>query len=178
MNDILEIIKSDKSLADLLESFSDFIISKEAQDSKDYLFYTKEPYTIFATDGGGGTFGFIGDYNSGAIGYVSSEGESGKIADSLEELFKIITYYPYFWHNIIRFYKVHEKDGLKKFIEECENEIKEDCPDYYDNQNQISKKLSINKEDKLLEQLITALLDEPKFIVYSSEDDNPSDVLL
>lgn len=49
MTEKLRLIKQDSELMNTLEMFSDFIISTSHIDSKDYLFYTKDNYTIFAT---------------------------------------------------------------------------------------------------------------------------------
>lgn len=176
----LELIKSDTTLLNLLEEFCDFIICTTSVSSEEYLFYSKEPYTIFATDGSGGTFGFIGnnDKENLPIGYVSSEGESGKISDNIDQLLSLISFYPYFWIDLIRFYRENKNNGLHEYIVECENEIKEDNSHYCNIQTTITNKLSLKKNDKIMDNLIQSLSDTSNFIVYSIEDNNPSKHLL
>lgn len=176
----LETIQSDHDLLNSLEDFCDFIICTETSCTEDHLFYSKKPYTIFATDGAGGTFGFIGDpnENTASIGYVSSEGQSGKIASSLDEFLSLIIFFPYFWHDLISFYKDHKSNKLLDYILECENEIKADHPDYDTIQTTIAAKLALNRTDQLIDHLIQSLLETPGFIVYSTQDDSPSENLL
>ena len=180
INEKLQIIESDKSLANLLEEFCDCIILKENEKEEDYYFYTKEKYQIFATNGAGGTFGFIGDndINSSPIGYVSSEGESGVIANNINDFLSLIVFFPYFWSDAIRFYSENKEDGLAEYILACENEIKEDYPNYYDIQNKIATKLSIRKSDRIMEVIIATVESEPKFMTYSIEDNNQCKQLL
>ena len=180
INEKLQIIKSDESLTNLLEEFCDCITLKENETEEDYHFYTKEKYQVFVTNGGGGTFGFIGDndINTSPIGYVSSEGECGKIANNINDFLSLIVFFPYFWSDAIRFYSENKEDGLAEYMLACENEIKEDNPNYYDTQNEIATKLSIRRSDGILEVLIATVESEPKFRAHSIEGDNECEQLL
>lgn len=60
------------------------------EHEEDYLFYSKEQFNIFAKDKGGGVYGFIGgicniEDENVPIAYVSSEWQSGKIANNLKD---------------------------------------------------------------------------------------------
>lgn len=83
--DLLKYIKENKTLNMLLMRECDIYFYKQSQETQ--FSSNQEIYSIpceaFAQDGSGGEFVFL---NDGSIGFISSEGEVGRIAESLEEL--------------------------------------------------------------------------------------------
>jgi hypothetical protein len=167
--------KQEKLIYSQLEQYCDFIF---CQSVEQYLFYSKEQFNIFAKDKDGGVYGFIGGTgdlqdDNYPIGYVCSEGKSDKIANSFKELLALVIYYP-FWMDLL---KLH-KDDIHSGIEELEKERLEDMPDYYKVQQSLGDNLGIKKQEYSIGGLFNCLSEEPKFIVYSTVDNNPSDNLL
>lgn len=85
MMDRLEYIKGNKNINMLLMHECDIYFYKQSQETQ--FSSNQEIYSIpckaFAKDGSGGEFVFLTD---GSIGFISSEGEVGRIAENLEEL--------------------------------------------------------------------------------------------
>ena len=83
--DLLEYIKGNKKLNMLLMHECDIYFYKQSQ--KTHFLSNHEIYSIpceaFAQDGSGGEFVFL---NDDSIGFISSEGEVGRIAENLEGL--------------------------------------------------------------------------------------------
>ena len=51
-------------------------------------------------------------------------------------------------------------------------------PNFYEIQETIADNLGIKRQDCSIESLFNCLSEEPKFIVYSTDDNNPSENLL
>lgn len=85
MIDLLECIKGNKRLNMLLMRECDIYFYKQSQET--HFLSNHEIYSMsceaFAQDGSGGEFVFL---NDGSIGFISSEGEVGRIAENLEGL--------------------------------------------------------------------------------------------
>jgi len=165
----------EKLVYSLLEQYCDFIM---CENEEDYLFYSKEKFNIFAKDKGGGVYGFIGgigdiEDENFPIAYVSSEGQSGKIANNLKDLLSLIIFYP-FWIDLLKQYN----EDIQKIIKLCIKERVVDMPNFYEIQQTIADNLGIKRQDCSIESLFNCLSEEPKFIVYSTDDNNPSENLL
>lgn len=82
---LFEYIKDNKNLNTLLMHECDIYFYKQSQETQ--FLDNNEIYSIpckaFAQDGSGGEFVFLDD---GSIGFISSEGEVGRIAEKLEDL--------------------------------------------------------------------------------------------
>ncbi|MBZ9688518.1 hypothetical protein G9F72_019500 [Clostridium estertheticum] len=170
--------KQEKLVYSLLEQYCDFIM---CENEEDYLFYSKEQFNIFAKDKGGGVYGFIGgigdiEDENVPIAYVSSEGQSGKLSNNLKELLSLIIFYP-FWMDLLKLLK-HYNGDIQKIIELCIKERVEDMPNFYKIQQIIADSLGIKRQDCSIESLFNCLSEEPRFIVYSTDDNNPSENLL
>ena len=85
MINLFEYIKENKKLNTLLMHECDIYFYKESKETN--FSSNQEVYSIpceaFAQDGSGGEFVFL---NDGSIGFISSEGEVGRIAENLEGL--------------------------------------------------------------------------------------------
>ena len=161
-----------------LESFCDIILSTATEHPTDQRFYTIAPYTIFAIDGSGGTFGFIGEVTSDApIGYISSEGACGRIADNLHDFFSLVTFYPYMWQDAIQYTRLHGERGLAEYLAQYEREIRGDRPDYDEVQSWIAHELDLHHSEQIIPNLMQSLTTTPSFLAYCAEDDQPYEQL-
>ncbi len=172
-------IKSDKDIRRLFEEIFDFIIMEESTSTEDYLFYSREKLTIFATDGAGGVYATVetDDNHDTFIVFISSEGQAGKIARSFNQLINLIIHYP-FWSDILKFSGNGRLEEMKKSIKPLEDERVEFIPCYLEVQKTIADKLKITKNKKLIEYLYEVVMEEPKFVVFSTIDNNTSDDLI
>ena len=173
--DYLKVIKNNSELAEKLDELCDFFLHDEFTElDKDYE-YSKVKFQVFGADASGGSFGYIGegDVSSLPIGYSSSEGQSGKIAENVSDFFHLIVFCP-FWHDILTIDRLNDKNYAVK----TENEHKSHYENYDEMQNFACGQLGLKKTPDILEKLYKALTSEPKFVVYSSVDDNPSEDLL
>ena len=87
--DYLKILHEDPDLADEFDSLFDFFLLDELspRDDADGRATFTLPGMAFARDGSGGEYHLLED---GSIGYYSSEGEAGRLADSMDDLFSLI----------------------------------------------------------------------------------------
>lgn len=85
MINVFEYIKENKKLNTVLMQECDIYFYEQSQEtnfSSNQEVYSMS-YETFAQDGSGGEFVFL---NDGSIGFISSEGEVGRIAENLDEL--------------------------------------------------------------------------------------------
>jgi hypothetical protein len=166
--------EQEKLIYSLLEQYIDFIFCQRIEK---YSFYSKEQFNIFAKDNSGGLYGFIGGAgdlldDNYPIGYVSSEGKSGKIANNFKDLLSLVIYYP-FWLDLLQY---HNND-IKRAAEVFEKERLKEIPDYCEVKQTLVDNLRLNSHEYSIESLFNCLSDEPKFIVYSVDGDNHSENL-
>ena len=87
--DYLKILREDPDLADEFDSLFDFFLLDELspRDDADGGCTFSLPGMAFARDGSGGEYHLLED---GSIGYNSSEGETGRLAENMDELFSLL----------------------------------------------------------------------------------------
>ena len=87
--DYLKILREDPDLADEFDSLFDFFLLDELspRDDADGRCTFSLPGMAFARDGSGGEYHLLED---GSIGYNSSEGETGRLAENMDELFSLL----------------------------------------------------------------------------------------
>ncbi|WIF95467.1 hypothetical protein [Caminicella sporogenes] len=172
----LEINKKE-DIKEVLEEYCDFILCEPSSNTEEYLFYAKEKLTILATDASGGVYAMISDIDveKSPIVYVSSEGQSGKIANSFSELISLIIYYP-FWKDILCY--LGDINKIKEIIPSLEKDMLKYIPNYIQIQKEVGNSLGIIKSEKIIESFIEVVLEKPDFIVYSIQDDEPSETLI
>jgi len=161
MFDYLNTIKSNKELVQALRCHIDFELTDCGLD--DLCAYSRISFSVFGCDGSGGLFGFIGEGNTNslAIGYVSSEGQVGRIAANLTDFFHLIVFHPMRWQNLIG------KDT--KEMERYSNEMKFD--DEVKEAQQIAvEAFNLKKENYSVSKFHSALMELPKFVVYTNDD--------
>ena len=87
--DYLKILHENPDLADEFDSLFDFFLLDELspRDEADGRATFTLPGMAFARDGSGGEYHLLED---GSIGYYSSEGEAGRLAESMDDLFSLL----------------------------------------------------------------------------------------
>ena len=155
MINIFESIKENKKLNTVLMQECDIYFYEQSQEtgfSSNQEVYSMS-YETFAQDGSGGEFVFLDD---GSIGFISSEGEVGRIAENLEELMTFLIYAGNIFDFNCRFL-YQNQSLLKKYCEGYLLKIRES----YKTENKdwdmvrlnLAKELSLPFEpDKLAEQ--------------------------
>ena len=83
---LFEILHEKPDLADEFDSLFDFFLLDELspRDDAEGRCTFSLPGMAFARDGSGGEYHLLED---GSIGYYSSEGEAGRLAESMDDLF-------------------------------------------------------------------------------------------
>lgn len=165
----------EKLIYSQLEQYCDFIFCESVEE---YYFYSKDQFNIIARDKSGGVYGFIGGTgdlldDSYPVGYVSSQGQAGKVADSFKDLLALIIYYP-FWKDLLKYHN----DEIQSLIEELSRERLRELPDYANVQQTLVDRLGLSMHEYSIKSLFNCLDEEPKFIVYSKTDNSPSGNLL
>ena len=86
--DYLKALRDDPDLAEKFDSLFDFFLLDELspRDEADGRATFTLPGMAFARDGSGGEYHLLED---GSIGYYSSEGEAGRLAESMDDLFSL-----------------------------------------------------------------------------------------
>ena len=87
--DYLKILHENPDLADEFDSLFDFFLLDELspRDDAEGRCTFSLPGMAFARDGSGGEYHLLED---GSIGYYSSEGEAGRLAESMDDLFSLL----------------------------------------------------------------------------------------
>ena len=89
MVDFLKILREDSALAEEFDSLFDFFLldALSPREDADGRVTFSLPGMAFARDGSGGEYHLLED---GSIGYYSSEGETGRLAESMDDLFSLL----------------------------------------------------------------------------------------
>lgn len=137
------------------------------EKSENFKFITLEDFVIFAIDHHGNCFGTIGGFGNiedreHPVGYVTQDGQCGKIASCFKEFLELVNYYPY-WREIVEYTSNEEVYS----IEALENKYGMHTKVYCDNQLEISKTINLEKNEKSIELLLSNLTDGDQFIVFS-----------
>ena len=95
--DYLETLRNDAKLAEEFDMLFDFCLldGLEERDTAEGRCTFSLPGKAFARDGAGGEYHQLED---GSIGYMSSEGECGRIAESVDDLIHLFVY-SICWHD-------------------------------------------------------------------------------
>ena len=128
--DILEKILNNNELAEKIRLKCDIELYPELQkpDDMDGQITWNIDGKAFGVDGSGGEFILLSD---GTIGFNSSEGETGRIAENIKELFSLLVNCPCFFDFLmIDLYK--DKILLKKYVDKIEKEYREEFSDITD----------------------------------------------
>ena len=130
----------------------------------------------FGVDGSGGEFILLSD---GTIGFSSSEGETGRIAENIKELFSLLVNCPCFFDFLMPdIYK--DKILLKKYADKIEKEYREEFSDITDYdwdklKREIASELDLPVDDNIAENTLVKFYKvatrEPQYQSTYHEDD-------
>lgn len=176
--DILTKIKSDTELADKVDALCDIWLYEELQKPEDVggrLTYNI-PGMAFGKDASGGEFILLDDHS---IGLMSSEGETGRIAENIKSLFSLLVNCPCFYDFLGA--DLYEDDALLKahaqaMEEEYKNDFEDLGGDDYDTiKAEIAEALGLIVEKDIatttLKDFYHAATREPQFQCIFKEED-------
>jgi hypothetical protein len=170
--DLLDIIKKDSNLHKKIMRFCDIEIYPEYQkpDDENGAMIWNIDGMAFGCDGSGGEYILLNDKS---IGFNSSEGETGRIAENITELFELLLNCSCWMDYLfIDLYKSDEM--LEKYMLKIEMDNKNNENEYTEIQNELLGKLSINKFDNiigLLKRFYKTSIREPQYIYTFTEKD-------
>ena len=175
--DILEKLRNDSELAEKLKTVCDVEILDELKEPDDYdghLTFNIQG-KAFGRDASGSEYILLDD---GTVCYHGSEGQNGRMAESIEEFFELVVNCPY-WIDYLN-KKLYKNTGKlnKKIIEleeEClEEEYEEDGASLKEVQRELAAGLGIELVENVADILIKFYESgnrNPRFIVTFKEND-------
>ena len=137
-------IASDEQLENDLAWPFDFSISEADDDTAWVCLNPPKPFRIIAGEGAGGSYIAYGDepVELRTVLYASSEGQFGKIAQSLAECIAILLALPY-WQDLLKFSGGGKLDEMRITETHMKTEYREDYPDLDDAKRRIEEKLDL-----------------------------------
>lgn len=176
--DILEKILNNSELAEKIRLKCDIELYSQLQkqDDMDGQITWNIDGKAFGVDGSGGEFVLLSD---GTIGFNSSEGETGRIAENIKELFFLLVNCPCFFDFLMPdIYK--DKILLKKYVDKIEKEYREEFSDITDYdwdklKREIASELDLPVDDNIAENTLVKFYKvatrEPQYQSTYHEDD-------
>ena len=119
--DFLKVLREDSNLAESFDRLFDFFLLDELteRDDAEGRCTFSLPGKAFARDGAGGEYHQLED---GSIGYMSSEGECGRIAESVDDLIHLLVY-SICWHDYCDVSQYTDISTLEAYANERHDEI-------------------------------------------------------
>ena len=110
----LDILRNDAKLAEDFDTLFDFRLldALEERDTAEGRCTFSVPGMAFAVDGAGGEYHLLED---GTIGYWSSEGAAGRLAESMDDLFHLIVF-SICWHDYCDSSSILMRQYLKNMV--------------------------------------------------------------
>ena len=174
--DYMKLLREDSSLSELLCDVCDIEILPEfemPQDECGHLSYNI-PGKTFARAGSGSEYILLED---GSIGFWGSEGECGRIADSLKDFFELMVNCPY-WLDYLDEEEYQDRESLGEYAKEIYGEHMENARDIEFDltkaQQELAGRLGIGKQEDVADILMRfyyCTKREPRFISIYTEND-------
>ena len=166
----LDILRNDAKLAEEFDTLFDFRLldALEERDTAEGRCTFSVPGMAFAVDGAGGEYHLLED---GSIGYWSSEGAAGRLAESMYDLFHLIVF-SVCWHDYCDSSKYSDASALEEYGQNKQSHIISYSP--MELWESIVKALHMSIEMKLapiLQNFYDAAHREPIYACYFHEDD-------
>ncbi|MDR0412712.1 MAG: hypothetical protein LBH61_02760 [Dysgonamonadaceae bacterium] len=176
-DDILAIIRKDASLAEKVGALCNIDIYPSLQPPFAQV-KLSIPGMAFGKEGGGGEYVFLED---GSIGYVGAEGECGRVAETLRDVFELELNCAYSWYNYAERKYMDAPETLARDILKYEVEGREqfadaygdDMPDYDALRNEIAKTLNLKISNDISTDILPSFFKsatrEPLFFFTDDE---------
>lgn len=156
LSNILQRIREDDSLIQLLQDFSQLLFLSAEKALSDYGLHSENQFKVFAEDETGGLFGFlnssVSDTNQVPVGFVSSVHTAGKVADTLEDFLSLSVYYP-FWQGLLG---LPENEFLKA-AKAMGKELSGEYTEYLEEQKELADSLGLKPDKDLLKRTYNIL---------------------
>lgn len=168
--DCLKILREDPALAEEFDMLFDFYLLDEGEPREDFdgrYEFTLQG-TAIARDGSGGEYHMLED---GSIGYNSSEGETGRLADSADELFALLVN-TVCWHDYCDARQYTDCKTMEQYGQAQRSAILEDVD--MDSLRRVAGALGIPFAEEVapvLERFCQAASREPQYRCLFHEDD-------
>lgn len=173
----LEILKHNEELAQWLCRVYDVEIFKEftkPEDEERHLEYSIGGKS-FAREGTGSEFILLDDQT---IGYWGTEGESGRLAENIQDFFELIINCPY-WQDYARKEYYTDLEALpiiaNKIRKEYVEYLKEEGIDFYKIQKYLADELNIKLYENIAEDVLLKFYKtttrKPRLVTTYTEDD-------
>ena len=167
--DYLETLRNDAKLAEEFDMLFDFCLldGLEERDTAEGRCTFSLAGKAFAVDGSGGEYHLLAD---GSVGYWSSEGEAGRLAESMEDLFHLIVF-SICWHDYCDSSKYADAATLEEYGQNKQLDIISYSP--MELWEPIVKALHMPIDMKLspvLQKFYDAAHREPVYTCYFHED--------
>jgi hypothetical protein len=181
--DLIETIRNDKELVEKIMKFFDIEIYPKEQKPDD--FNGSAIWNIdgmaFGCDASGGEYILLKD---NTIGFNSSEGECGRLAENITELFELILNISC-WMDYLYIDLYENDEMMNKYITKAEKDYEKDYNKHF-NENNVKENNYKNIQNTLLEKLSIKICDnkiellkrfyktanrEPKYIYTFTEED-------
>ena len=168
--DYLKILHEDSNLAADFDALFDFFLldePTERDEIEEKCTFSMEG-VAFARDGAGGEYHQLED---GSIGYMSSEGECGRIAESIDDLIYLLVY-SICWHDYCDSRKYTDMATLESYAKDRHAQITSYTE--MDKWETVVKTLGIPLEANVaaeLQKFYDAAHRVPLYICYFHEDD-------
>lgn len=127
-------------VADVLASVFGVNFSRSHDEQVWFAVRAKEQFSPFASEGAGGVF--LRGAASGAILYVSSEGQAGVIAASLTEFLQLVLAHPN-WLDLLKFSGGGRLSEMERVAPYLDREFLDDEPDADASRNLVAKALCL-----------------------------------
>lgn len=168
--DHLKILQSDQALAERFDSLFDFFLLDELspRDEIDGRAVFTLSGMAFARDGSGGEYHLLED---GSIGYYSSEGEAGRLAENMDDFFTLIVSC-ICWQDCCDLKEYKDKKTLEEYGQRQRNCNLEDVDE--NSWQQIANVFGISVKQELapiLERFRRASMRQPLYKCFFHEDD-------
>lgn len=168
--DYLDILRNDAKLAEDFDTLFDFHLldALEERDTAEGRCTFSVPGMAFAVDGAGGEYHLLED---GSIGYWSSEGAAGRLAESMDDLFHLIVF-SICWHDYCDSSKYADAATLEEYGQNKQLDIISYSP--MELWEPIVKALHMPIDMRLspvLQKFYDAVHREPVYTCYFHEDD-------
>lgn len=170
---IISTIRSKTKLASILAWPFEFEICEPFLLANDWPISCSKELIAIAEDGSGGAYALLNtdNLNNSPVIFVSSEGQTGKVADSPDEFISLIIALP-FWRDLLKFSASGDIEDMKRVAPLLANDILEDEPNIMEAGKLILNSLELDEHRDPIMYLHKNVASEHEVIIQA-EDGSP-----